>query len=428
MHKVLEKKQGEVKFEITVEKEKLGKIVELVTEELGKTVKVSGFRPGKAPQFMVEKEIGKDRFWAEVIDRIVPEAYYEAVISEKVMAISQPEIQVKEFVPGEKLVFEAVTAVLPELEDLKYKDFGLKFKVPVVTDKDKKDAFDGLLEKYATEKEVERESKKGDRVEIDFEGTLKGLPFDGGKSQNHPLVIGSDTMIPGFEENLIGKNSGEEFDFDISFPKDYHAKNLAGQKVNFKVKINKVFEKVQAEATDEFAKQFGLKDVRELRVELEKELTLQKELAEKQKVESDIIETIVKKNKVEAPDILVREELHRMVHEAEHNLSHSGLTLDKFLEMSKKTLDELHEEMKPEAVRRVQVGIVIGEVTKLEKIQTEESDIDAEIEKIMATATPGVNPEDLKAAYDNPERRREIGNNLLIRKTIDQLWKLNVQK
>lgn len=428
MHKILERKQGEVKFEITVDGDKLKKITELVTVELGKTVKVAGFRPGKAPQLMVEKEVGKDRFWAEVIDRVVPEAYYEAVIAEKLMAISQPEIQVKEFVPGEKLVFEATTAILPELQDLKYKDLGLKFKKPTISDKEKKDAFEGLLDKYATEKKVERESKKGDRVEIDFEGTMKGLPFDGGKSENHPLVIGSGVMIPGFEEELVGKKPGQEFDFDIIFPKDYQAKNLAGQKVNFKVKMNAIYEKVAAKADDDFAKQFGLGSLAELKTELEKELTFQKEMAEKQKVENDLLAKIIEKNKIEAPDILVREELHRMVHEVEHNLSHSGMTLEQFLEMSKKTLDELHEEMKPEATRRVQVGIVIGEMTKLEKIKVEDADIEAEIEKILATAGPGVNPEDLKAAYDSEERRREIGNNMLIRKTIDRLWKLNVQE
>lgn len=425
-YKVLEKKQGEVKFEITVEKDKLSKAVELVAAELGKSVKVSGFRPGKAPQFMIEKEVGKDRFWSEVIDRIIPEAYYEAVIAEKLMAISQPEIQVKEFVPAEKLIFEATTAVLPEFKDMKYKDFGLKFKKPTINEKDKKDAFEGLLDKYATEKEVQRESKKGDRVEIDFEGTLKGLPFDGGKSQNHPLVIGSNTMIPGFEEKLIGKKSGDEFDFDITFPKDYQVKNMAGQKANFKIKMNKIYEKVEPKADDEFAKQFGLKDITELKAELEKELTLQKELAEKQKLENEILGKIIEKNKVEAPDILVREELHRMVHEAEHNLSHSGLTLEKFLEMSKKSLDDLHEEMRPEAIRRVQVGMVIGEITKLEKLNIEDKEIDAEIEKIMTTAGPGVSQEDLKAAYDNLDRRREMGNNMLIRKTIALLWKLNV--
>lgn len=426
MHKILERKQGEIKLEITVEKGQLSKVVDLVATELGKSVKISGFRPGKAPQFMVEKEVGKDRFWAEVIDRLVPEAYYEALTTEKIVTISQPEVQVKEFITGEKLVFEATAAILPEIKDLKYKDMGLKYKKPAVTDAEKKEAFEGLLKKYATEKEVDRATKKGDRVEIDFEGTLKGLPFDGGKSQNHPLVIGSDTMIPGFEDNLIGKKPGEKFNFDITFPKDYQAQNLAGQKVNFKVKINKVYEAVDAVANNEFAKNFGLGSLAELKTELEKELVFQKELAEKQKVETEIIEKIIKDNKIEAPEILVNEETHRMVHEAEHNLSHSGLTLDKFLEMSKKSLDDLKKEMRPEAERRVSFGIVIGEVTKLEKLKVEESDIDKETEKILATATPGVNPEDLKAAYDNPEQRREMGNNLLIRKAIDRLWKLNV--
>ncbi len=234
-------------------------------------------------------------------------------------------------------------------------------------------------------------------------------------------------MIPGFEEALVGHKAGDDFDFDITFPADYQAENLAGQKVNFKIKMKQIYEKVLPKADDEFAKQFGLKTIAELQTELARELELQKELAEKQKVETEIVEKIVSKNKIEAPELLVKEELHRMVHEAEHNLSHSGMTMDQFLEMSKKTLEDIHTEMQPEAKRRVQVGMVIGEVTKLLGLRVEEADIDAEIEKILATATPEVSPEDLKAAYDSPERRREIGNNILIRRTLDELWKLNVQ-
>lgn len=425
-HKVLEKKSSEIKIEITVEKAKLEKVTKLVTDNFSKDIKIDGFRPGKAPQFLIEKEVGKDRFWAEVIDKVIPEVYFEAILAEKVSAISQPQVQIKEFVPGEKLVFEAVTAVLPELKDIKYKDQKIKFKVQALTVKEKTEALDGLAEKYAEEKEVDRAAKKGDRVEIDFEGTLKGLPFDGGTSKNHPVLLGSNTMIPGFEEKIIGHKAKEEFDFDIDFPAEYHAKNLAGQKVNFKLKINKVFEKIKPNLDDDFAKKFGLKNLEELKSELDKELNFQKELAERRKTEEKIIENVIKENKIEAPKVLVDEEIHRMVHEAEHNLSHSGLTMEKFLEMSNKTLEELHKEMEPEAIKRVQVGILLGEVARIEKIEAKEEDIDKEVEGIIATATPDVNKDDLRAAYDTPERRREIGNSLIIRGAVKKLWEYNV--
>ena len=349
-------------------------------------------------------------------------------MAEKVSAISQPQVQVKEFIPGEKLVFEAVTATMPEIKGLKYKDQKIKFKSDSATEKEKKEALEGLLEKYAEEKEISRAVKNGDRVEIDFEGTLKGLPFDGGASKNHPIVLGSNVMIPGFEEKIVGHKAGEEFNFEIVFPKEYHAKNLAGQKVEFKIKINKSFEKIKPTLDDNFAKNFGLDSLESLKKELAKELDLQKDLAARRKTEEKIIETIIKENKIEAPKVLVDEEIHRMVHEAEHNLSHSGLTMDKFLEMSNKTIEELHKEMEPEAVKRVQIGIVLGEVARLEKIEVNEAEIDSEIEKIIATATPGTNVEDLKAAYDTPERRREIGNNIIIRNTVEKLWQFNVSK
>lgn len=425
-YKVTEKKSSEIKFEIVVDKKKLEAITKVVTEDLGGNVKIDGFRPGKAPQFMVEKEVGKDKFWAEVIDKVIPEAYFEAVLAEKVNAISQPQVQVKEFIPGEKLVFEAVTAILPDLKDLKYKDQKIKFKVGAITEKERKEALKGLAEKYGEEKEVKREAKKGDRVEIDFDGAMKGLPFDGGSSKNHPIVLGSNVMIPSFEEKIEGHKAGEEFSFDLTFPKEYHAKNLSGQKVNFKVKIHKVMEKEKQKIDDDFAKKIGLKGLDDLKKSLNKELDIQKEMAERRKTEEQIIGKIIKDNKIEAPKVLLDEEIHRMVHEAEHNLSRSGLTMEKFLEMSNKTLEELHKEMEPEAIKRVQIGIVLGEVARLEKIEVKEENIDKETEKIIATATPGTNIEDLKAAYDTPERRREIGNNLIIRGAVDKLWQYNV--
>jgi trigger factor len=382
-YKVLEKKSSEVKLEIEVDKAKLKKATDLVVAELGKSVKVDGFRPGKAPLYLIEKEVGKDKFWAEVVDKIVPEAFYEAVIAEKIMAIAQPQIQIIKFVPGEILLYTATVAVMPELTDLKYKGLTIKEKKEPITDKEKKEALVGLLKRYTEEKEVKRAAEKGDKVEIDFEGTIKGLPFDGGTSKNHPVVLGSNMLIPGFEEKVEGHKEGEEFDFDITFPADYHAKNMAGQKTNFKVKLNKVYEMVEPKADDAWAKKVGMPDLKTLKVELEKQLEFEKGLSLKRQTEEEILTEIIKKGEIEAPGTLVTEEIHRMVHEAEHNLSHSGLTIDKFLEMSKKTLPELEEEMKPEAEKRVKIGMVLGEIARLEEVQSTEKDIDAEIDKII---------------------------------------------
>jgi len=427
-HKVLEKKSGEITLEIEVGKDKLTKFTDLVVAELGSQVKVQGFRPGKAPLFMIEKEVGKDKFWAEVIDKAVPESFYEAVIAEKLVTISAPQIRVTKFVPGEQLVFEAKVAILPEMKDLKYKDLKIKPQKAEISEKDKKAALSGLLKKYSEEKEVTRAAKKGDKVEIDFKGTLKGLPLDGGESKNHPVVLGSNMMVPGFEEKLEGKKAGENFEFDIEFPKDYHAANLAGQKVHFEVKMNKVAELVESELTDEFAKKFGLSSKEKLKEELGKQLLFEKELESKRKTEEEIIGSIIEKNKIEAPEILVTEEIHRMIHEAEHNLSNSGLTMDKFLEMSKKSLSDLEKEMKPEAENRVKIGLVLGEVARVLEIKIEESEVDAEIEKIVNTAPKDMKKDDIKAAYETPERRRELGNSIIIRKTMDKLWEMNVVK
>lgn len=427
MYKVLEKKSAEIKFEIEVEKEKLKKVTDMVLEDLSKSVKIDGFRPGKAPLFMVEKEVGKDKFWAEVVDKAVPEAFYEAVIAEKIIALSRPEIRITQFVPGEKLVFEATVAVLPEIKDLKYKDLKIKEEKVSVSDEDKKEALTGLLERYSEEKEVDRAAKKGDKVEIDFKGTMKGLPFDGSESKNHPVILGSGMLVPGFEEKVEGHKKGEEFEFDLTFPKDYHAANLAGEKVNFKVKLNKVSEIVKPEPSDEWAKKVGnFESLAKLKEELEKQIKFEKELAAKRGTEGRMLEKIIEKNKIEAPETLAGEEVHRMIHEAEHNLAHSGLTMEKFLEMSKKTHTDLEKEMKPEAEKRVKIGIVLGEIARAENIQIDEKEVDSEIEKIISISGPETSKEDLRAAYEEPAKRKELGNSIIIRKTLDRLWKFNV--
>lgn len=427
-YKITENKGSEIIFEIEVGKDKLSKITDMVLEDLGKSVKIKGFRPGKAPLHIVEKEVGKDKFWAEVVDKAIPESYFEALVAEKISPIGNPAIKVTQFIPGEKIIFEATVAVLPEIKDFKYKDLKIKAKEAKISEKDNADALDGLLTRQNEEKEVERAAKKDDKVEIDFEGTIKGLPFDGGTSKNHPVILGSGMLIPGFEEKVIGHKAGDEFDFDITFPADYHAKNLAGQKTNFKVKLIRVCEIVTPKANDEFAKKNGFETLAKLKEELTKELQFQKDLEQKHLTEEEILAKIIEKNKIDAPNILIEEEVHRMIHEAEHNLSHSGLTMEQFLDMSKKTLSDLESEMKPEAEKRVKIGIVLGEVARLENIKIDDKDIDAEIDRIISISGGESSPEDIRAAYDTPDRRREIGNTLVIHKTMQILWDKNIVK
>jgi trigger factor len=424
-HKIIENKAGEIKLEIEVDKKKIEAVTKMVTEELGKSVKIDGFRPGKAPQAMLIKEMGDDRFWAEVIDKVVPEAYYEAVIAEKLQPVSQPQIAVKAFVPGESLKFEAVIAVLPEIKDFKYKDLKVKAKKIAVSKDDLDKSLSELQKRMTEEKVVERAAKKGDKVEIDFEGTMKALPFEGGTSKNHPLVLGSDTMIPGFEKEIEGHKAGDKFDFDITFPKDYHAANLAGQKVNFKIEVHQVSEMVEPKLDDALAAKYGFKTAPEMKEAVEKELEFQKDIEQKRITEEEILVKIIEKNKIEAPGVLVTEEVHRMIHEAEHNLSHSGLTMEQFLDMSKKTLSDLEKEMHPEAEKRVKIGLVLGEVAKAENIQVNEKAIDSEIERIISVPNAEASSDDMRAAYNTPDKRREIANTIVIRQTLEKLMEYN---
>jgi trigger factor len=233
-------------------------------------------------------------------------------------------------------------------------------------------------------------------------------------------------MIPGFEKEIEGHKAGDEFDFDITFPKDYHAANLAGQKVNFKIKVHQVAEMVEPKIDDVLASKYGFKTAPEMKDAVEKELEFQKDIEQRRITEEEILVKIIEKNKIEAPGILVTEEVHRMIHEAEHNLSHSGLTMEQFLDMSKKTLPDLEKEMHPEAEKRVKIGLVLGEVARAENIQIEDGAIDTEIERIISVPNAEASADDMRAAYDTPEKRREIGNTIVIRQTLEKLMGYNI--
>lgn len=425
-YKIIEKKISEIKIEISVDTDRIKKVTDLVVSRLANSIKIDGFRPGKAPRFVLEREIGKDRFWGEVLDKIISELYYETIVAEKISPISRPKINIKSFVPDESLVFEAMVAILPDITDLEYKNLKIKKEHIDVKSKDIDSALKHLAQRQTKEVLVKRPSRLGDKVEIDFEGTLKGLPFDGGQSNNHPVVLGSKTFVPGFEEKLVGRKEGDELSFKIKFPKDYHSRNLANQEVDFNVKIKAVFERQVPPVDDNLAKSFNFKTLNALRKEVEKELRLQAELEAKRKTEQKVIDAILDNNQIEAPEILIEEQVHQMIHEAEHNLSHQGLKMEQFLDMSKKTLGQLENEMRPEAEKRVKISLILGEVAKRENIGVSDDEIDKEIANIIDSNSWDQNSEKVKSVYEESERRRELGNSILIKKIINKLWEYNV--
>jgi len=409
-----------VKIIIDVTEAELKPHIEKVYKNLAKGLKIAGFRPGKAPQFVVEKEIGQDKFYAEVLDSVLPEAYYNAITQEKIVTVSRPDIKVTKYAPTGGLTFEAEVEVLPEVVLPDYKKIKISKKEVKVTGKDIDNSIQELQERYAEFRDVERKAVKGDRVEINFEGSKGGKLVEGSKGEKYPVTIGAGMFIPGFEENLIGMSKEEEKTFDVTFPKDYHEKRLQGEKVTFKAKIISISEKVLPELNDDFAKKFGIfKNADELRKGVEKNLAEVKEMEERRRLEEDIMTKISEKTKVEVPDALIHQEIHSMLHTAEHNLQSSGLTMEQYLKTSGKTMEDIEKEMKPDAEKRVKMGLVLSKISEVEGMGVTKEEV--EIEKNVILASAGEKKEEVEKKLSEHETVHQIENSIVSRKTMDRL-------
>lgn len=417
-----EKLEGKVKLTIEVDKEALEKASDEVYRKIGVNVKVPGFRPGKAPKNIVIKEIGQERFEAEVLDAVLPQTYYEAIIQEKLEVAGAPEVKVIKFVPTDGLTYEAVVEIMPEVSLPDLSKIKVKREALKVTDEEVKETLADLAKQFQKSEPVKRAAKIGDRVDINFEGFLEGVPFEGGKSENYPLVLGSNQFIPGFEEQLEGMKIDDEKEIKITFPKDYHAENLAGKETSFKVKMNQIEEIIMPEMTDELAKMVGpFENLEALKKDIRKELERTKEQQSRKKTEDVILEQMIKQVKFEAPSALVQQETHRLLHEAEQNLAYSGMTLEKYYEMTNTTKEQLEEQMKPEGEKRVKVGLLLTKVAKEQKLEVSEKEVNETISKRTEYL-----PEDQKKQaldyYDSHEGRHQVENMIVGQKVMDYLY------
>ena len=412
---------NKVKLTIEVEAGKIALATEAAYVKLAPEVKIAGFRPGKAPKNIVEKEVGSQRWEAEILDIVLPESYYEAVMSEKLEVVGSPEVKVLKFVPTDGLTYEATVEIMPEIKLPDLKKISVKKQAIKVTDKEIQEVLDDLAKQLSKTAKVERAAKLGDKVEIDFEGFVGGLPFEGGKSQNHPIVLGSGSFIPGFEDQVVGMKADEEKEIEVSFPTDYHAENLKGKKATFKVKLHFVEEVVLPDINDEFASLVGpFKDLPALRADVEKQLLYTKEVQERRRTEDEILASLVEKTKFTAPISLISQEQHRMLHEAENNLAQQGIALPQYLEMIKKTQEEVEAEMKPEAEKRVKVGIVLTQIAKDGSYSATDKEIKESIARKLELYK-GPEREQAENYFKTHEAKHQIENSVIGQKVLDYL-------
>ena len=372
------------KLTIEVAAEELDKAIEKVYQKQKNSISVPGFRKGKVPRAMVEKMYGAAIFYEDAANELIPEAYEKAYDECGEDIVSSPKIDVIQIEKGKPFIFTAEVALKPEVKLGKYK--GVKVdKVDVtVSDEDVAKEIDAERERNARSISVtDRAVKDGDQTVIDFEGFKDGVAFEGGKGENYPLTIGSGAFIPGFEEQLIGKNIGEEVEVNVTFPEQYQAEELAGQPAVFKVTVKEIKEKQLPELDDEFAAEVSEFDtLAEYKEDVKKNLTEKREKDAKNAKEDAVIEAIIEDAKMDIPEAMVETTQRQMIQEFAQNIQMQGLSMEQYFQFTGLTAEAMMEQVKPQAEKRIKSRLVLEAVVKAENIVATEEDFDNEIARM----------------------------------------------
>jgi len=372
------------KLTIEVAAEELEKAIEKVYQKQKNSISVPGFRKGKVPRAMVEKMYGAAIFYEDAANELIPAAYEKAYDECGEDIVSSPKIDVVQIEKGKPFIFTAEVALKPEVTLGKYK--GVKVdKVEVeVSDADVDAEIEAERERNARSISVtDRAVKDGDQTVIDFEGFKDGVAFEGGKGENYPLTIGSGAFIPGFEEQLIGKNIGEEVEVNVTFPEQYQAEELAGQPAVFKVTVKEIKEKQLPELDDEFAAEVSEFDtLAEYKEDVKKNLTEKREKDAKNAKEDAVIDAIIEDAKMDIPEAMVETTQRQMIQEFAQNIQMQGLSIEQYFQFTGLTAEAMMEQVKPQAEKRIKSRLVLEAVVKAENIVATEEDFDNEIAKM----------------------------------------------
>ena len=412
--KTKEIEKNKYSFEFLINKEAFDAEVNKVYRKNVSKMNVPGFRKGKAPKHVVEKLYGSAVFFDEAIDNLLPEAYEAALASTKLEVVSRPELEVLS-IDDKGVTLKASVFTKPEVEISEYKGLEVEKDSAEVSDEDIMKDIDATRERNSRMLTVEgRAAENGDEATIDFEGFLDGVAFDGGKGEKYPLVLGSGSFIPGFEEKIIGKNVGDEFDIDVTFPEDYGAENLAGKAVVFKIKLHELKVKELPELDDEFVKDVSeFNNVDEYKADIRAKLTERREKSVENKLENDLIDALLANTQVDVPACMVEQEIDAQIRDYEYRLSSQGISIDMYYQYTGMTKEQLRENLKADSEKQVKVRLALGKVAKLEKIKALKKDLEAEYKKIATGYNVDIDTVKSSISEEN------ISEDIILRKAID---------
>lgn len=395
-------------------------IKEHVLTHFQSSVKVPGFRAGKTPAAMLEKHVNPQSLQAQFLEEAIEQLYTQALQSQNLRPVDRPDISLKKFVPFTTLEFEAKVPVLGEVRLPDYKKIRRAKPSVKLTAKDVDDVIKSLQARLAEKKDVDRPAKDGDQVWIDFKGTdTKGELVKGAEGKDYPLLLGSNSFIPGFEANLIDLKANQDTTFDLTFPKDYGVRALANKKITFSVSVTKVQEVVEPKVDDAFAATVGpFQTVAELKADIKKQLTHERQHEVERDFESELITAISAKSTVDVPEVLIDDNVERLLVDLRQNLSYRGLTMQEFLESEGKTEDQYRQEIvHPQAEARVKASLVLAEIAEAEKVTVTPEELEIRMQLLKGQYT---DPQ-MQAELNKPESRSDITSRLLTEKTIAKL-------
>lgn len=415
--------KSQVELTITVPYSEFAKAEKEAVEKIGKEIKVDGFRPGSIPENVIREKAGPAVIRSAALETAIPISYSAAVREHDVQVIAQPKVDIKQYVEkeGDDFIYTATVSVMPEIKLGDYKKIKVKKEVKKVTDKEVDETLEMIVNRFAEWKDADRAAKMDDRVEIDFEGfDEKGTAIPNTASKNHPVVLGSKAMVPGFEEAVVGMKAGEEKEFDITFPKDYHAAEMKGKKVKFKLKLGRVEEKVSKELDEAMIeKATGQKQsVDDFKKRVREDL--EKEVAQRAQVDVDnkVVQEIIKVTTAELPDSLIDDEINLMKEERKQAIARQGLTWEQYLQHIKKTDDDFSKDHRKPAEERLLARLGVNQIIKEEKVEASDEEVEKKVRELAENYPEDQRDKVMEYYKKGSEGYRMLKNNLSADKLI----------
>lgn len=405
------------KLTIEVEADVFDKAIDKAYNRQKNSISIPGFRKGKVPRQMVEKMYGAAVFYEDAANIVIQDTYPSAYDESGLDIVSQPEVDIEQVEKGKNFIYTAVVAVKPEVKLGKYNGITLTKIDTSVSDEEVDTELETVRQNNARIVSVERPVEMGDTANIDFEGFVDGVAFEGGKGENYELEIGSHSFIDTFEDQIVGKNIGDEFDVNVTFPEQYQAADLAGKPAVFKVKVNAVSAKELPEVDDEFVQDISESNtVAEYREELRAELQKSKEDSARREKEDEAVKKIVEKSEMDIPEAMIENQVNQMINEMANSMAQQGLSMEQYMQFTGQTIDSFKEQVRPDALTRIQSSLVLEQIAKDENIEVTDADVEAEIEKMASMY--GMKADDLKNYIQDAEREN-MKKDLAVQKALD---------